>query len=367
MRKNQSLALQLALGIAPIIISLVITAIIILVVGADPAEVVERVWSGAFRDLTSTARVVNFWLPLTLASIGLTITFTAGLWNIGVEGQIMVGALFATFASREFASLPTAVVIPIEIIFAVVGGMLWALLVGVLKTRLGIHEIFGGVALNALADVGTIFLVSNAWAPATGATAQASERFAPSTLFPALSGDFPVNWVVAIVTVIAAIVVIFSLRGTRWGLHLKATGKNPRSALLLGVPTERTALSAFAACGALAGIAGAHRVLFTFGDLRPLASGGIGFLGLLVVLLVSIRVLWVPLATFVFAAIITGSTRLRISLQLDQSLAGVLQGTLVLVVILFQGVRQRLEQRVTQGDGDEPQQSFSPISAEMTE
>jgi ABC-type uncharacterized transport system permease subunit len=99
-------------------------------------------------------------------------------------------------------------------------------------------------------------------------------------------------------------------------------------------------MSAFLVCGALAGIAGSYRTLFTYDSLRPLASGGIGFLGLLVVLLIGIRALWVPLISFGFAVILAGSTRLRISMQLDASLAGVLQGTLVLLMLLFNGVRQ---------------------------
>ena len=144
-----------------------------------------------------------------------------------------------------------------------------------------------------------------------------------------------------IALVIAAFVIVYAmLNATRWGLNLKAVGVNMRSALLLGVATERTSMSAFLVCGALAGIAGSYRVLFTFDNLRPLASGGIGFLGLLVVLLLSIRLLWVPLIAFAFAAILTGSTRLQIVVKLDSSLAGVLQGMLVLFVILFHGVQE---------------------------
>jgi simple sugar transport system permease protein len=135
------------------------------------------------------------------------------------------------------------------------------------------------------------------------------------------------------------------LSRTRWGLQLKATGKNARSALLLGVPTSAIAMSAFLVCGGLAGAAGSYRVLFTYGSFRPLVAGGIGFLALLVVMLSTMRALWIPIITFVFAAILAGSTRLRVSLQLDASLAGVLQGTLVLLFLLMSGVRQRLEAR----------------------
>ncbi|MBL8157755.1 MAG: ABC transporter permease, partial [Anaerolineae bacterium] len=122
-------------------------------------------------------------------------------------------------------------------------------------------------------------------------------------------------------------------------------GKNARSALLLGVPTTRASLSALAVCGAVAGIAGAYRVLFTYGSLRQGVSGGIGFLALLVVLLVSVRIIWAPLVTIIFAAILVGSSRLKIATGLDASLAAVLQDMVVLVVLLFNGVRARYNER----------------------
>lgn len=345
MTRNRSLSLQIILTVIPVIISLVITALLIMAVENDPRAVFEKVWEGAFRNGSAFAGVINFWIPLTLASMGLIITFTAGLWNIGVEGQMMVGALCASWAA-QFLPLPNPVLVPIEILLAILGGMLWALLVGILKTRLGVHEIFGGVALNSLATVGTIYLISGPWQPEIGGSAQATEPFPVDALLPPISPEFPVSLLGIILTVVAAITVMVVLRGTRWGLQLKATGKNARSALLLGVPTERSALTALMVCGALAGIGGAYRVLFTYGALRPLSSGGIGFLGLLVVLLVSMRALWTPLVAFTFAVILAGSTRLKVSLQLDQSLAGVLQGTLVLLVLLFNGLRARLNQRM---------------------
>ncbi len=158
-------------------------------------------------------------------------------------------------------------------------------------------------------------------------------------------GEFPVSLLLLILVFVAIVAVILILRGTRWGLQLKATGKNARSALLLGVPTNRSALSAFMVCGALAGLAGSYRVLFTYNALRPLVSGGIGFLALLVVLLVGIRALWAPFVAFAFAVILAGSTRLKVALQLDQSLAGVLQGMIVLLVLLASGLRQRVLER----------------------
>lgn len=341
---NRQVATRVGFVILPIALSLLLTGLLVAASGTDPLAVFSLVWEGAFRDMRSVAQVVNFWIPLTLAAVGLVVTFTAGLWNIGVEGQIMMGAVFATWAALTL-NLPHPLLIATEISLAALGGALWAVVVGILKTRLGVHEIFGGVALNALANVLSIYLISGPWQPPEGGSVRATPLFQPDALLPPVSPEFSVSLLALILVGLAITAVTLALRGTRWGLQLKATGKNPASARLLGVPTDRSAMSAFVVCGALAGIAGAYRVLFTYGNLRPLVSGGIGFLGLLVVLLVSMRPLWVPLVTFAFAAILSGSTRLRVALQLDASLAGVLQGMLVLVVLLTNGVRQRLAAR----------------------
>jgi ABC-type uncharacterized transport system permease subunit len=354
MRENRSLGTQVLFVLLPIVASLALSAALVMVVGRNPIEVAVTVWEGAFRDLTRIAGVLNFWIPLTLASLGLVVTFRAGLWNIGVEGQIMFGALFASgiaifvgggrpfsfFGAEVVLNAPAYITLPLAIIAAAVGGVVWGLLAGLLKTRLGVHEIFGGVALNAIANVIANYLVSNVWSP-PGGNALDTGPFAESARLGQFSDDFPTNITMIIFVLVSAVVITLALRGTRWGLELKATGKNPRSALLLGVPTERTSLSAFLVCGALAGIAGAYRVLFTFETLRPLVSGGIGFLAILVVLLVNYQAFWVALVTFGFAALLFGSTRLRVRMQLDASLAQVLQGVLVLLVMLSSGLRTR--------------------------
>jgi ABC-type uncharacterized transport system permease subunit len=363
---NRRLPLQIALVIAPLVASLLVTCLLILMVGHNPVEVFEKVWEGAFRNTNSLAGVFNFFIPLTLASLGLVVTFRAGLWNIGVEGQMAMGAVFASWAA-QYVTLPAPILVPFEILVAMLGGALWAGLTGLLKTRLGVNEIFGGVALNSLASVFTIYLISGPWQPPEGGSAQATAPFPTDSLLPAMSPEFPVSLFALVITAVALVAVFIALRGTRWGLELKATGKNARSALLLGVATERSVLSAFMVCGALSGIAGAYRVLFTYASLRPLSSGGIGFLALLIVLMVSMRVLLAPLVAFVVAAMFFGSTRLRVALQLDQSLAGVFQGIIVLFILLAGGVRERILERRHDGEAQTTGPDFQPITPANTE
>lgn len=343
---SRELVTRIALLVVALTVSLILTSLLIILLGHDPVDVFNHAWRGAFSSTRRVGGVFNFFIPLTLASIGLVVTFTAGLWNIGVEGQMVMGAVFASWGA-QFLDLPQLVLIPVCVLLAGTGGAFWALVAGVLKTRFGVHEIFGGVALNAIANSFAIHLISGPWQPPEGGSAHSTPPFPAAAWLPTISQDFPVSAFMLVVTALAIIITVVALRGTRWGLMLKATGKNMRSSLLLGIPTERVALSAFIVCGFWAGIGGSYRVLHTYHSLRPLIAGGIGFLGLLVVLLAAFNAILVPLITFALSALYTGSTLVKTLLKLDQSLVGVLQGLLVLVIILVNGIYERYRSRRT--------------------
>jgi simple sugar transport system permease protein len=142
-----------------------------------------------------------------------------------------------------------------------------------------------------------------------------------------------------LLAVAAVVGVLVLLRGSRFGLRLRAVGRNRQSAFLLGIPTGRYLVIAFALCGALAGMAGTVLATGFHHKLVPSVSGGYGFTGVLVVLLSGFRAAWVaPIALF-FAAVQVGSTQLSLQLGIDSSLAGVIQGILVLSVLFVGGLR----------------------------
>jgi simple sugar transport system permease protein len=148
-----------------------------------------------------------------------------------------------------------------------------------------------------------------------------------------------------IIGIAAVVLVYFLLQGTYFGLRLKAVGKNGRAAFLIGIPTARYMLISFLLCGALAGLAGGVQVLAVYHRLIPSISSGYGFLGLLVAMLVNFQVLWAAPVALFFAALNIGSIQLPIVMKLDSTLSGVLQGSLVLFVLLMDGVRRRFLQR----------------------
>jgi ABC-type uncharacterized transport system permease subunit len=286
------------------------------------------------------ADILDFWLPVMLCSCGLLLTFSAGLWNIGIEGQMAMGAIGASGVAL-FMELPRHSQLMTELGMAAAAGGGWALLTAVMKTRGGVNEIFGGVAMNFIASNFLSFLLVGPWAP-PNSSGSSTALFPQNALLPSMR-DYRLSPITIYLTVGIFIFVLLTLAGSRWGLQLRAMGRNPRSAQVLGVPTERNIWLAMMLCGMIAGLAGGHLVLFTRKNLPANVSGGIGFLSLLVVLLASVRGIWVPWIALAFAALYTSGLPLRTSLQLDSSLIGVFVGLPVFGVLIFNGVRRRGE------------------------
>jgi simple sugar transport system permease protein len=275
------------------------------------------------------------------------VTFAAGLWNIGVEGQIILGAIGASLIAREVAA-PPIVLVPLTLLLGAVFGILWALLCGVLKTRGRVNEIFGGLGLDFVATGLTLYLIIGPWARPGIASTSGTEPFPEDSWLPALA-DTRLSIPAVLLAALAVVAVWLLLRGTRTGLKLKAVGRNPHSAFLLGIPTDRYVLGAFAVCGALAGLAGAIQATGFHHKLVPSVSGGYGFLGILVVLLAGFRAAYVaPIAAF-FAIVAVGSVSLTLRLDVDSALGGVLTGVLVLFALLGTGLRTYRARRRTHG------------------
>lgn len=335
---------DLALGLVPVVLALLFTALVLLAVQASPLEAFGNMLSGALGSSERLADVLMGWVPLSLCAAGLLITFTAGLWNIGIEGQIILGAIFTTWVARTF-DLPSVLLIPCLVLAGAVGGALWGLLVGVLKTYGHVHEIFAGLGLNFVALSLTNYLILDPWKRPGIASTSGTELFRKDAWLPTFGGAYSLGPVEIILAALAVIAVYLALRGTRWGLELKGIGKNMRSAFLMGIPTERRLLSAFVICGALAGIAGTTQSIGVYHRLLPSISSGYGYLAILVGMLSGYNAAWIAPVAFFFAAANKGSLQLPLVMQLDSALGGVLQGALVLAVLLVQGIKERLSKR----------------------
>jgi len=321
----------------PVLLALLFITLMLIVVGASPWAAYGNILAGAFESSDKIADVAAACVPLILCGVGMCITFTAGQWKVGVEGQIILGSCGTTWVARNLL-WPQVPMLTAMLLAGMIGGALWGALAGLLKVYGKVHEIFGGLGLNYAAQSLAIWLIFNPWKPADGATMSGTDPFPAPAWMPRL-GQWRVAPLAVILALVAVGVVYFLLQGTRWGLELKALGKNFRSAFTLGVPATPRLLTAFAACGALAGLAGAIRCSARYGRLIPDIAGGQGYLALLMALLVAYRPQWVPLVALFFAAVGVGSPRLELNMHLDSSLGGVLRSSVVLAVMLVNGWR----------------------------
>jgi ABC-type uncharacterized transport system permease subunit len=345
--KIKTLIFNIGFRILAILSAFLFTVLIIVAIQAQPFEAYKNILLGSIGNPQKLGEVVRAWLPLIIVISGLMVTYTAGLWNIGVEGQITMGAIFTTAVMRLLQDQPVspALILVLAILAGAVGGMLWASLAGLLKIYGGINEIFAGLGLNFVADAIVLWLIFGPWKRPGVGSMSGTIPFMDSLRLPTLPGS-PVSIWPVIIAAILVISIYFVLRGSYFGLRLKAIGKNIRAAYLKGVPTAKYLLGAFMLCGLCAGLAGAIQVTGVHFRLVPSIASGYGFLGIMVAMLVNFHVLWALPVAFVFSTLNTGSIQLPIVMKLDASLAGVLQGSLVLFVLLMDGVRKKIMDKV---------------------
>ena len=317
------------------------STIILVVSGAPPFAAYYQIFKGSLGSWIKLSQVIQVWVPLTLCASGLLYTFRIDLWNIGVEGQIMLGAVFTTAVLRiDAAKSMPAVFIGLSLLAGIVGGAFWAVIAGVLKTKGGVNEIFAGLGLNFVGQGIILWLIFGPWRRPGIASMSGTELFSQKLWLPFIPA-LRLSPVGLILTVAALILTALCLRYTHLGLNLKAIGNNRDAAYLFGLKPDRHMIIAMIFAGGFAGLAGSVQAAGVYHRLLPAISSNYGYLALLVVMLSNYSVWITPLVAFFFACLNVGSIQLPMMLQLDSSLSGVIQGALVLAALALYAWRIR--------------------------
>lgn len=338
---ENALTVSLALGF---------TALMLILAGAPPIESFEQIIRGSLGSWVKLSHVMKVWVPLTLCTCGLLFTFRIGLWNIGVEGQVMLGSICTTLILRMGVSSQYGLLFLLPSLLAgITGGALWALIAGFLKTRAGVHEIFAGLGLNFVAQGMVLWLIFGPWKQPGTASMSGTETF-PESLWLMGLESFQVSPAGLFLAVFAIVMTALIIRYTRTGLYLKAIGNNEKASFLFGLSPSRYMLVAMVFAGGLAGLAGSVQVTAVYHRLIPAISSNYGYLALLVVLLANFNVWAAPVVAFFFACLNVGSIQLPMMLQLDSSLSGVIQGMLVLTTLVLHAFRSRMKAGSTKAE-----------------
>lgn len=271
--------------------------------------------------------------PLLLTGIAVAFAFSGGYWNIGVEGQLYMGATAATAIGLQMGSVPAWLALPLIIVGGSLAGMAWALLPALMKVRLKIDEVVTTLLLNYVA----IFLVSailnGPWRDPVSQWPQSPE-IAASAIFPRLipRSRLHLGFILALLVIVG---VWYILSRTSFGLKMKAVGFNMEAARFAGIHVERTMLIVALVSGAIAGLAGAGEVAGIHFHLIDAISPGYGYTGIIIATLGTLNPIGVSLAALFIGLIDTGSQTVSRALGVPAYLGDVLQATLLLVTLVM--------------------------------
>lgn len=327
---------QWARALAPVLAFLVafaIAGVFIAALGKSPLEAFRVYVSDPLQDPWALQELVIKATPLLLIAIGLSYCFRANLWNIGAEGQYVIGAVFGSWlALRTHGTDAGAWVLPAMLLLGVLGGIAYGLLPAILKTRFGVSEILTSLMLVYVAQLFLDYLVRGPWRDPKGMNFPQSVTFDPAATLPPIleSGRVHLGFAFGLIAVAVTAVVVGR---TLFGYRLRLTGDAPRAARFAGFEGRRTTLWAFAISGGLAGLAGIVEVSGQIGQLQPVISPGYGFTAITVAFLGRLHPIGILVAALVVALTFIGGESAQILLRLPLDLTQAFQGVLLLCVL----------------------------------
>jgi len=307
--------------------------LLLAVLGQDPLRALSALVLGALGDRFAIENTLVRLCPLLLAGLAVALAFRTGIWNIGAEGQLSVGALATTAcATRWLPDLPALFALPLGLGFGALAGAAWAGIAAWLRNRRGVSEVLSTLMLNF---IGALAI---AWA-VHGPLQEASLAYPQSDALPAaarlpLLGSTRVH-AGLLLALAASPVVWFVLFRTRIGLRWRAVGLSAPAARYAGIPPEREASRVLIASGAIAGLAGAIEVAGVTGRLFENLAAGYGFTAIAVALLARLQPLAVIGAALFFAILATGSGAMQRVAGVPAVAVRVSEGLVILLSIGF--------------------------------
>jgi simple sugar transport system permease protein len=344
--KGRLLVLQIATPLLAILFGMLIASAIILVIGRNPLDVYGVMVRFSLTRTDSLFSILFKATPLMFAGLAVAISFKAGLFNIGVEGQYYVGAFCAALVGFSLKGLPMVVHLPLALLAAMVGAMAWALVPILLKLRRGAHEVITTIMMNYIASALLLYLINDVFRdPAQVGTPRVrTPDVALSARIPSLGpllarvglhgSDVEKVNLLLVGGILLAVVLTYFLSRTRFGYEVRAVSFNPLAAEAAGIPNARTRFEMFMLSAAIAGLAGLNDILGFFGYLDIDFPKGLGFLGISVALLAKNNPLGVILAALLFGFLDRGAAGVQFFAQVPKETIVILQAIIILAIVV---------------------------------
>lgn len=320
---------ELIISFAAILLSLLAASVIMLAVGYNPLSAFSALYNGSFGSVNSIANTLSKAVPLLFTGLAFAFAYKSGLFNIGGEGQLYMGALASTAIALSMGSAPRYLVLIAAIAAAMVAGGLVGAFTGFVKAKLQINEVIVAIMLNYVATLFASYCL-NGPLKAEGMTPQ-TELLSEHVLFSKLVPRTQLTSALYL-ALVAAVIIYFFFRKTRAGYNIRAVGENRFAAQASGVQMTLTAVMAMAVSGGIAGLAGMTEVFGKYGRMIDGFSPGFGFTGIAVAMLAGNNPFGIILTAILFGALDAGSMKMSYVAGISTNMVMVIQGLVILFV-----------------------------------
>jgi len=312
-----------------ILLVFVFFGLILLISGKDPIQSYKDIFTSTLGSAYGFSEIIVAMIPMLITALAVAFPWRAGLINIGGEGQLYIGAAFATWGALTFQDLPAWILLPLMMLLGMLGGALWAFIPGYLKAIGLVNETITTLLLNSVAPKIVGFLIFGFWHSAMDTVKTAN--FVPAALLPTFFGTrIHLGFIIALVLLA---LFWFVMKYTRWGLEMRAIGGNPQAARRNGIPLKGYLIVVMCIGGAIAGLAGMSQVSGFYGVLLLNFSMGLGFMGFLISWLAGGQPIGILLMSFVVAIITTGGNLLQLTRDLPYAVINILLAFTLFIVL----------------------------------
>ncbi|MDO9418585.1 ABC transporter permease [Pararhizobium sp.] len=318
--------------IIALVLTIIVGAIMFALLGKDPVSALYSFFIEPLLEVWSLHELAIKAAPLILIAVGLSVCYRSNNWNIGAEGQFIMGAMAGSIIPVVFFEWHSPLVLPLMLLLGMLGGALFAAIPAFLKAHMNTNEILTSLMLVYIAQLFLDWMVRGPWRNPGGMNFPETRTFAPEAMLPAMFASGRANWGFAF-AIIAAVLIWFMMRYTLKGFEVSVLGQSERAGRFAGFSSRKMIWFSMLLSGALAGLAGISEVSGAIGQLRPVISPGYGFTAIIVAFLGRLNPLGIVAAGLVLALTYLGGEAAQISLGLSDKSTRVFQGALLFFVL----------------------------------
>jgi simple sugar transport system permease protein len=334
-RLTSSRWVTVAAPVVSLALALLVIALVFWGYGVDPLLAYRRIFKGAFGSLYGLSETTVKAIPLMICGVGLAIAFKALVWNIGAEGQLLIGAICATWvALYALPDAPAAVLLPSMFVAGFLGGAIWGIIPGILKAKLKANEVITSLMMVYIASELVNYLVYGPWKGAEEWGFPYSSKFPPAARLPRLLNT-RIHYPTLILALALALLIYTLVMRTKLGYEIRVTGENPEAARYAGMSYLKTVVLVMLISGGLAGLAGVGEVAGIHHRLRyPQGiSPGYGFTAIIVAWLGRLNPVAIILTSLLFGGLLVGGDAIQVALGLPMATINLFNGVILFFVL----------------------------------